>query len=70
MASKWPSWAPKRDMSHFELTRFMAPFCPEIAFRAGFKTLVGNNLYLPIVNQAPLRQKGPPVTYSQMASNL
>jgi len=56
MASKWPSWAPKRDMSHFELTRFMAPFCPEIAFRAGFKTLVGNNLYLPIINQAPLKQ--------------
>jgi len=56
MASKWPSWAPKRDMSHFELTRFMAPFCPEIAFRAGFKTLVGNNLYLPIVSHAPLKQ--------------
>lgn len=56
MASKWPSWAPKRDMSHFEVTRFMAPFCPEMAFRIGFKSLVGSNFYLPLVRHAPLKK--------------
>jgi len=56
MASKWPSWAPKRDMSHFELTRFVAPLCPEIAFRTGFKTLIGSNIHLPLVKNAPLKK--------------
>ena len=34
----------------------MAPFCPEMAFRIGFKSLVGSNFYLPLVRHAPLKK--------------
>merc|ERR1719376_928647 len=55
LAMRWPSWAPKRDISHFSRAKLLLPPCPEFAFRTGYRTLIGTDVYLPVVKGAPLR---------------